>query len=298
MSAELQQPIAVPPAQLVRTAKGMIELVDEGAGPALLALHGGMGGYDQSWLLANAIFPNETMRKISISRPGYLGTPQKLGTSPEEQADAYAALLNELEIESAVVAAVSAGGPSALEFAKRYPKRCKALILVSTATGSMEAPHGIISKLRAASLFAMIPGVSGFFRRSVLNDPFQAALRGVGDSDTARRTLNHPEAGPMLLALQSGLFARLDERLPGTINDTEMLPRLNAFPFADLRLPILILHGTADDIVPISHGRAVAAQSTRAKALWLSGAGHLALFSHMDEIRIAVGDFLAGLNPR
>ncbi len=56
MTRDLEAPPltgSTPP--LVRTSRGTIECAMGGEGPAILAIHGGMGGHDQSWLLARAL---------------------------------------------------------------------------------------------------------------------------------------------------------------------------------------------------------------------------------------------------
>jgi pimeloyl-ACP methyl ester carboxylesterase len=73
-------------------------------------------------------------RFIAVSRPGYLRTPLETGRSPDAQADGYAALLDVLGLPQAAVIALSAGGPSALQFTLRHPNRCWGLVLVSTLT--------------------------------------------------------------------------------------------------------------------------------------------------------------------
>jgi pimeloyl-ACP methyl ester carboxylesterase len=72
--------------RVVHTRRGPVEYAEVGAGPAVLCLHGAMGGYDQSLLLArSAGAPG--FRYLAVSRPGYLGTPLSRGRTPEEQAD-------------------------------------------------------------------------------------------------------------------------------------------------------------------------------------------------------------------
>jgi pimeloyl-ACP methyl ester carboxylesterase len=292
-------PFIIPTPQLLRTAAGVIELIDNGAGPTLLALHGGMGGYDQSWLLARSLLsPDENFRILAISRPGYLGTSLKLGATPEEQADLYAVLLDTLKIESALVAGISAGGPSALQFALRHPSRCKGLILVSAATGKLDMPERFHSQLKSMQLFSHIPGLPGLFRRGVLSHAEDAAKRALKDGELARATLAHPEAGPMLLAFQSGVFTKLSERIPGTMNDAGLCRTLVSPPFADLRVPVLVLHGTDDDVVPLIHGKAVAQAAPQARMEPLSGGGHTAIFSHLDAVRSAMRAFVDGIGLR
>ena len=115
------------------TARGPVELFTDGDGPNVLALHGAMGGWDQSLLLAHTLAPG--FRALAISRPGYLGTPLLSGAAPEQQADLCAALLDALGLERVIVMAVSGGGVMALPFAAKYPARVEKLVLVSTFAG-------------------------------------------------------------------------------------------------------------------------------------------------------------------
>ena len=56
-------------------------------------------------------------------------TPLQSGRTPQDQADLYAAILDTLDIERAVVLGFSSGGPSAVHFAARYPDRTTSLFL-------------------------------------------------------------------------------------------------------------------------------------------------------------------------
>ncbi len=90
------------------TLLGAVEYVEIGDGPAVVALHGAMGGYDQSPILAQTV-GDPDCRYVAVSRPGYLGTPIGSGKSPERQADLIAALLDTMGIERTGVMAVSGG---------------------------------------------------------------------------------------------------------------------------------------------------------------------------------------------
>jgi pimeloyl-ACP methyl ester carboxylesterase len=284
---------AVPPAPVTtHTALGPIEHTDSGTGRALLALHGGMGGYDQSWLLARALLGERPgFRTLGLSRPGYLGTAQSLGHTPETQADLYARLLDTLGIERALVAAVSAGGPSAIQFALRHPDRCDGLILVSAATGPLETAAEFLARLRKMRWICRVPGLIPLLRRRAMRDPLARALPSITDRDLAARTLAHPAAGPLLSAVLLSTFSHTARRLPGTMVDTRHYRAMPAPPCAQLAVPVLAIHGDADPVVPVSHARRVLA-APRATALILPGGGHMALFSHLDDIRAAVDDFL------
>ncbi len=264
----------------------------------MLALHGGMGGIDQSQLLARALLGEApALRVIAVSRPGYLDTPIDIGPAPEEQADLYAQLLDRLGIDTAVVAAVSAGGVSALQFALRYPDRCRALILVSCCTGRLETPPEIQSRMRAMNLMSRIPGLAALMRWKIGRNWDEAARRSIADPQVRARTLGHPEAGAMLRSLQLGVFERLRDRLPGTIHDVALFSELAPVAFERISAPALIVHGTADRVVPFSDAEAAARGMTQAELFAIEGGEHVALFSHLDEVRARVGEFLSGLRP-
>jgi len=275
------------------TRLGPIECAIAGDGPALLALHGAMGGHDQSRILAQALTgPKPDRRVLAVSRPGYLGTPLGAGDTPERQADLFAALLDALGIDAATVAAVSAGGPSALHFAARHPARCRGLILVSACTAVLETPPRVLARMRMMAVMARIPGVLGWLRRGVVRRPEAAAARAIPDPALRARTLADPEAGPLLRALQLSVFDRLPDRLPGTINDIAQFRHLAPIPFERIAAPVLIAHGGADDIVPFGHARRAAERIPGAALLAIEGAGHLALFTHLETIQRRAAAFL------
>lgn len=284
---------SMPMPRVTATAKGAIEHIDRGQGRAVLTLHGGMGGYDQSWLLARALLADLfDIRVVAVSRPGYLGTRLAVGETAEQQADAYAALLDVLKIDRVVVAAVSAGGPSALQFALRHPDRCAALILVSTATGKLDVRPEIKSRMRMMGLLARIPGVPLLLRRQVLRNPHAAAARAIRDQATRVRTLADPEAASLLKSLQAGVMTRLRARLPGTTNDTNRFEALPDFPFEKIAVPTLVIHGAADAVVPVAHGRAAVSRIPGAEMVEIPGGEHFVLFTDRGPIRRATAVFL------
>lgn len=287
--------LSEPPA-VTRTARGPIEHVTLGTGKPLLALHGGMGGRDQGLILARALIGDiRDYHIIAVSRPGYLGTPQASGVSPEEQADLYAALLDTLGIERVTVAAVSAGGPSAVEFALRHPDRCEALILVSCCTGHLAIPDEVKKRLPVMQWFARFEWLSTFMRWRVRRDPVRAAGRAIADPVIRDRTLAHPVAGHLLAALQQSPFSDLRDRLPGTLNDMDEFEKLTTLPFEQVRVPVLAIHGTADRIVPFAHGER-AMRAPAGELMAIEGGEHVAIFTDLDAIGERVRQFLSRLS--
>ena len=115
--------------RVVATPCGEIEYADVGDGPVILMIHGAGGGFDQGMALGRSFAPTGH-RVIAMSRFGYLRTPAPERASVALQADAHACLLDALGVRNVAVIGVSAGAPSALEFALRHQERCTALVLV------------------------------------------------------------------------------------------------------------------------------------------------------------------------
>lgn len=113
--------------QVVATRFGDLEYAEAGSGPPFLMIHGTGGGFDQGLMFARRLV-SAGYRVIAPSRFGYLRSDMPDDPSPEHQADAFADLLDRLEIERIAIAGGSAGALSALHFAIRHPQRCAALI--------------------------------------------------------------------------------------------------------------------------------------------------------------------------
>jgi pimeloyl-ACP methyl ester carboxylesterase len=286
-------PPDVPPSPVVvATSRGCVEFAAFGSGPAVLCLHGAMGGYDQSVLLGRTIGA-PGYRHIGLSRPGYLGTPLSCGRSPEEQADLYASLLDALQVDRCAVMAVSGGGPSALHFALRHRDRCWGLVLVSTVADRLESGPPLSFTFR--KLLLRLPGVAAAARRKVLQDPESAARRSVTNPELFGRLRRDAEAWALLCALQASTTDRMLQRLPGTDNDIKV-SLTRSYPLEDIAVPTLVLHGSADPMVPFErHARVFAQRVPGARLLALQGGEHAAIFTHRLEAQAEVRAFLAAV---
>ncbi|MBN2068826.1 MAG: alpha/beta hydrolase [Opitutales bacterium] len=275
--------------KLCKTPTGPLEYTDSGSGEPLLALHGAMGGHDQSAILAQTIAP-ESFRILAVSRPGYLGTPISTGKTPEEQADCYAALLDHLGIEKVTVAAISGGGYSALYFAHRHPGRCKALILCSTTGGPMEQKPPRSFKLKTVLL--RFDFLTRRMKQKVANNLESTLKRSIRFPEVRQALLKDKIAMDLYRKLTLGMFDGVRNRLEGTFNDI-LITQKQTYPLSELKPPTLIIHGDSDSLLPLeNHGAKLALKIPNATIYVAPKGEHVTLFTHRTMIRERVADFL------
>jgi len=271
------------------TALGIAEYAEIADGPVVVAVHGAMGGYDQSLILAQTI-GDSGYRYIAMSRPGYLGTPIGSGRSPLQQGDLIAALLDTLGIAKAGVLAVSGGGPSAIQFGLQHPIRCSGLVLVSTCAGKVDTP--IPFSFEIMKYLARWPWFANRFRSKAEKDLAAVAKRSIRDPAILARTINDPDTWPLFSTMLLSTFDRMWQRMDGTENDIE-ITRTATYPLESLDVPVLIVHGTQDQLVPFeAHAKMYEARVPNAELLAVDGGEHVAIFTHRNIVRPKVIEFM------
>jgi pimeloyl-ACP methyl ester carboxylesterase len=287
--------------QVAETRLGPVEFLTGGDGPAVLVFHGAPGGYDQAMLLG-ASLRDEGFQVIAPSRPGYLRTPLATGLLPEQQADAMAALLDDLGIESTTVLGFSEGAPAALFFALRHPGRVSALALVSPVTkrfdpnaktGGAEFGREILKSLTGdVGAWVAWEIAERDLLRSLdwflaLTSSHEAAARNT----SARLIAADLEQRDWYRSL-IGTFNPLSPRETGARNDSLQLRSLQDFDFAKITAPTLLIHGAMDRCVPVADTEAAAAKISGATLFVVPDAGHLVqLGGHGGEVHKKLLEF-------
>jgi pimeloyl-ACP methyl ester carboxylesterase len=272
-----------------RTSLGNVEYAEVTSGPAIIALHGAMGGFDQSLILAQTI-GQENFRYIAVSRPGYLGTPISSGKTPEQQADLLAALLDSLSIDRAGVMAVSGGGPAALQFGLRHPDRCLGLVQVSTFADKAEMP--IPRSFRLMMILARRAWFGRMLRKKAKKDLVAVARRSIRDPQILNRTVNDNIAWPLFSSMLLSTYRNMEQRIDGTLNDIN-ITRTQTYKLEDFRRPVLVVHGTDDPLVNFEINTEI--YRTRlpdVEIIAVEKGEHVAIFTHRDEIRERVAKFM------
>lgn len=278
---------------VVSTRLGPVEYSEYGQGPVIVALHGAMGGYDQSRILAQTI-GGEGFRYLAVSRPGYLGTPLRSGESPEAQARLIAALLDALSIKSACIMAISGGGPAALFFGHQFPLRCSGLVLVSTCATTTDTP--IPFSFKVMQFLARSPSIAKRVGDKMTSDLNAVARRSISDPKLLEQTFADQEIAPLFKAMLRSTADRMNKRLVGTKNDIR-ISRHYDYPLEALDLPVLVVHGKCDQHVPFSsHAVVFQNRLKRCTLLAVENGEHVAIFTHRRIVQQAAMDFLKEIN--
>ena len=257
---------------VVETACGVIEYAERGMGQPVLLLHGAGGGYDQGLLLGERMV-GDGYRLIAPSRFGYLGTPVPDGYSLEAQADAYACLLDELEIGGPVpVIAFSAGGPSALTFVLRYPERASALVMAS-AISYMELSTES-SRIEAAINRVVSSDLVYWLSITLARDQVVSLL---GIPHETQASLSEADQATIDQVLNSML--PMSARMDGIrVDQSNRLP--DDLTWEDINTPTLVIHARDDALIGFEVGEYTASHVPDARLFPVESGGHFLAGQH------------------
>jgi pimeloyl-ACP methyl ester carboxylesterase len=270
--------------QLYKTSAGVVEAALIGHGSTVLISHGSGGGYDMGLWLAQLI--GGQFQYVAPSRFGYLRTPVPSNPAPEAQADLYAALLDTLNVNSVIIIGLSAGGPSALQFALRHSGRCHGLIMLSAASHPVPPLPPI---LRAIYPFMLKSDfIPWLFYAIAPHTVFHA--NGVSRALLAQMKFER-EKMHLLDALYQTTFPTTARR-EGMINDLKQLTIFPSYPIELITVPALVVHAVNDPIIPIESGEFSAQKIPNARFIRLEDGGHFACVTHREETIPIVQGFL------
>jgi len=230
-------------------------------------MHSGMWGQLPSWLHAHGYRPH------LIDLPGHGGTPPLAQTDLTELTRSLAERIN----GPACLIGWSLGGIAAMKFAADFPDRVTRLVLTGVSPCFVERPdwpHGMdmntfsdfVTQVRADPKRTL----NGFLGLQVQGSHHERlTLREL------RRLLDET---PM--ALTTSLLAGLD-----ILGDNDLRTML-----ARIEVPVEIIHGALDKLVPAVAAEALATGIPNACLTLIDGAGHAPFLSHPDAFYTALGD--------
>jgi 3-oxoadipate enol-lactonase len=240
---------------------GEVELDCErsGSGPPLLAIMG-MSGTALHWGEPFLEALRSDFEVIAYDHRGVGASSRLQGEiSIAQLAEDAAGLLAALELESAHVLGISMGGMVAQELALAHPERVRTLTLGCTycgGEGSSQAAPEVIQGL----FEAMSSGDRERAIRTGWEANVSAAMAADPDAYATFRAIaeRRAVAVPVVMAQAQAIFAHdTSARLP------------------QLKMPVLVIHGSEDQMLPVANGRMIAGLIPQAHLEILEGIGHL-----------------------
>jgi len=263
---------------------------DQGEGPTLLLIHGFSASLHtwEPWVERLATGDNRIgdYRLISIDLPGHglTSAPADYQGSIEAYRDVVAEFVRARNLQRFAIAGSSMGGNVAWEYALSHPEQVEALILVD-ASGWPET--------RAE--FANDPPVFKLLRNPVLGP----LLRDIDNTRLIRGGLEASFGDPALV--DDAMVQRYSELSRAPRHRDILLQMTLGFRsrnyatperLAGLRMPVLILSGDRDNLVPVEHARQFNQAIAGSELVVFEGIGHIPHEETPDASAMAVHEFL------
>ncbi|MEM5541859.1 alpha/beta hydrolase [Sulfitobacter sp. AS92] len=247
-----------------------------GSGPDLVLIHGASGNL-RDFTFDFAARLSDRYRVIMFDRPG-MGYTARLpgargawnprGESPQEQAALLQKAADKLGVESPIVLGHSFGGAVALAWGVQRPKDTAALVLVSAVSEPWPGGLGWIYNLSASRLGGalFIPTVTAFVPDSVVQSSIESIF---APQPAPEGYADHIGTGLTLRRSASRANAQQVHQLrPHVVEMSELYDRLT--------MPVEIIHGDADTIVPMHiHAEELINDIPNGALTRLSGMGHM-----------------------
>ena len=228
--------------------------------PAVLLIHGGS---------ASMIWWEDGLCTRLAGRGRYVirydqrdtgrSTSYPVGKPPYSMRDLAAdavGLLDALGIDRAHVVGLSMSGGIALVIGVDYPSRVASLTFVSTSTGADDLPPPSVAHVDPPD-FTDPDAVEEYVVRSI-----EAEAAGHFDEDAARDLVRRDMARAR--DYEASMTNHYAMTFDGPVNGG----------FGDLSMPVLVVHGSLDPVLPLPHGEAVRDVVPNSRLVVLEGVGH------------------------
>jgi len=177
----------------------------------------------------------------------------------EDFASDIAGLLDQLGIQKTAIAGHSMGGYVALAFARLFPERVRGLGLVASQTAAdpserKEARYKSAAEVADKGIGSVVEAMAPKFTADKQLQDF------------ARQSMEQQPPAAYIGALKA-----MAER----VDSTHLLP---SFLF-----PVVLIHGDADQLIPIDRAREVKAALPQAHLIEISGAGHIPMLENKEK---------------
>jgi pimeloyl-ACP methyl ester carboxylesterase len=259
-------------------------------GRPILWFHGTPGGRRQIPPVARTAAFGLGVRLMALERPGVGDSSPHLYPNVLGWADDVGEIADRLGIDRFAAIGLSGGGPYVLACAARHGDRMTAGALlggVAPSRGADAIPGGlvgalapvapIVATLRRPLGAAIWAGVQCVLPMREL--ALEAYIRMSPPGD--RRVFRRPEMRHMFL---DDIVRATRRRIEAPLTDLALFARDWGFALGEVRVPIRLWHGDADNIVPLAHGEHLAARLPDSELRIRPGESHLGGLDAAEEV--------------
>jgi non-heme chloroperoxidase len=261
---------------------GTIHVVSAGTGAPIVLSHGVTLSV-RTWIYQLQTLPARGFHVVAFDHRGHGSSALgESGFSVENLGDDMRSVLERLDLRDAVLVGHSMGGIAVQSLLLRHPEvaaeRVKGVVLLSTLA---RVP---LSGARAAGLRSLIDRLGELAPDSTRlwaspNLGFVLARVGFG---------RHPKPSHVELVRRMMLECAADTRResPRALLGLDLTDRL-----PEVRIPMLVIGGTADVITPPAESRRLAALIPGARLEMIEGGGHMLMLEQTERVDQLIADF-------
>ena len=265
--------------------------VKMGSGPALLLLHG-LGCDHTTWLPVI----EQLAKKYTVIAPDLLGH----GASDKPRADysvgGYANgmrdLLTVLNIDKVTVVGHSLGGGVAMQFGYQFPERTERMVLV--------APGGLGPEVTRLIRAVSLPGFNPVMGLLTLPGLRHVGIAGMRALSRTGMTLTHDldEVAAIYDSFKDPAARKAISHVVRAVVDTRgQLVTMVDRAYLTQAMPMLIVWGSEDRVIPVEHARTAAAVAPGAVVEVLGNSGHFPHKDHPERFVKIINDFIRATRP-
>ncbi|WP_376873269.1 alpha/beta fold hydrolase [Albirhodobacter sp. R86504] len=269
-----------PTGQFVDVAGKKVHMEIAGSGPDLVLIHGASGSLrDMTFRLTPLL--TDHYRVFTVDRPGFGYSDAMEDVSLRAQAAQIRAAVEKAGARTPIVFGHSYGGAVALAWAAQAPASLRAMVLASAPSHLWEGPPPLLYQVTGPWLGQKLitPLITAWAPDSVVEDAIAQAFapQPVPEGYAAH-------FGPEMTLRRETMRVNARQRLDIKSEIATLLPT-----YADLTLPIELVHGDADETVYLDiHSRALANEVASARLAVLEGQGHMIQHTAADDLKAAI----------
>ncbi|WP_173915237.1 alpha/beta fold hydrolase [Halobacillus sp. Marseille-Q1614] len=244
-----------------------------GEGEPVLVFHGGHSNSYEEFGYEELVGNGFSM--ITPSRAGYGNTSKEIGETLSLACDYYSKLLHHLHIEKVHVIAVSAGGPTGILFAKKFPHLTRSLTLQSAVTKewltqkdrTYKAAKLLFHSRTEKFTWGMISKMSRRFPHFMFKQMFSSFS-----------TLPYKDTIGKISDDDISLFVQMNNRQRsrhGFLIDLSQTKEISSHDLQAIHCPSLIIHSRYDRSVSVEHAQSAHDNIPDSKLYVLDAWGHL-----------------------